>query len=185
MRATAPELPPEPYPGLRPFEPSEWAIFFGREPMIDEVIARLAKQHLVLVHGASGCGKSSLVRAGVLPWLDLDHARSGRGWATAIVRPSGGPLRNIARALAELLGPPPGSSSSPAQAVPAWHDRLALGSSALTEINRALEVQGASLCLIVDQFEELFCYAKETSRAEAQLLIEILEAVADPNYASS
>ena len=46
------ELPPEPYPGLRPFEPSEWAIFFGREPMIDEVIARLAKQHLVIVHGA-------------------------------------------------------------------------------------------------------------------------------------
>src|SRR3954465_2639211 len=92
------ELPPEPYPGLRPFEPSEWAIFFGREPMIDEVIARLAKRHLVIIHGASGCGKSSLVRAGVFPWLALDHARSDKAWATASARPSGGPLRNIARA---------------------------------------------------------------------------------------
>src|SRR5215207_4944769 len=134
-----PELPPEPYPGLRPFEPSEWAIFFGREPMIDEVIARLAKQHLILVHGASGCGKSSLVRAGVLPWLELDHARSAKAWATAIVRPSGGPLRNLARALAETLGPPPDSDNSADEAIAAWHDCLALGRSALTQIGQALE----------------------------------------------
>ena len=66
------DLPAEPYPGLRPFNPDEWAIFFGREPMIDEVIRLLAGQHLVVVHGASGCGKSSLVRAGVLPWLALE-----------------------------------------------------------------------------------------------------------------
>src|SRR4051794_20332624 len=150
-----PELPPEPYPGLRPFKPSEWSIFFGREPMIDEVIARLAKQHLVIVHGASGCGKSSLVRAGVLPWLDLDHARSGKAWATAIARPSGGPLRNIARALADTLGSPPEFNGSPTQTVEAWHDRLALGSSALDDIGQALEAQGASLCLLIDQFEEL------------------------------
>jgi tetratricopeptide (TPR) repeat protein len=173
------DLPPEPYPGLRPFEPSEWTIFFGREPMIDEVIARLAEQHLVIIHGASGCGKSSLVRAGILPWLDLDHARSGRAWATAIVRPSGGPLRNIARALAETLGPPLGSDNSSAEAVTEWHDRLALGSSAIAEIGQVLEAQGASLCLLIDQFEELFRYAKETSREEAQVLIEILEALAD------
>jgi Novel STAND NTPase 1 len=173
------DLPPEPYPGLRPFEPSEWTIFFGREPMIDEVIARLAEHHLVIIHGASACGKSSLVRAGILPWLDLDHARSGRAWATAIVRPSGGPLRNIARALAETLGPPLGADNSPAQAVTAWHDRLALGSSAIAEIGLVLEAQGASLCLLIDQFEELFRYAKETSREEAQVLMEILEALAD------
>jgi uncharacterized protein YjbI with pentapeptide repeats len=177
------ELPPEPYPGLRPFERSEWAIFFGREQMTEEVIARLAKQHLVMIHGASGCGKSSLVRAGVLPWLDLDHARSGKAWATAIVRPSGGPLRNLARALAEALGPPRGHASSPAEAVAAWHDCLALGSSCISEIGQALELQGASLCLLVDQFEELFRYAKEGSREEVQLLIDIFQAVADPNPA--
>ena len=104
----AAELPPEPYPGLRPFEPHEWAIFFGREPMTDEVIARLARQHLVVVHGASGSGKSSLVRAGVLPWLGLDHARSGKAWKTAVARPSGGPLRNIARRARHPARPPTG-----------------------------------------------------------------------------
>jgi hypothetical protein len=178
------ELPPGPYPGLRPFEPSEWAIFFGRETMIDEVIVRLAKQHLVLVHGASGCGKSSLVRAGVLPWLGLDFARSDKAWVTAIARPSGGPLRNIAAALAKKLGCPPSSDGSPVDATAAWHDRLALGSAALAEINRALESQDTSLCLLIDQFEELFRYAKETGREEAQLLIEILEAASNPNCPS-
>ena len=176
----ATELPPEPYPGLRPFEPAEWAIFFGREPMTDEVIARLAAQHLVVVHGASGCGKSSLVRAGVLPWLQLDYARSGKPWKTAVARPSGGPLRNIARALAQELGPLPGPRSS-ADAASTWHDRLALGSPVLDDIGEALRAQdSASLCLLIDQFEELFRYAREQSREEAQLLVEILEAVADP-----
>jgi hypothetical protein len=42
------ELPPAPYPGLRPFESEEWPIFFGREKMTDEVIARLIEEHLVL-----------------------------------------------------------------------------------------------------------------------------------------
>lgn len=55
-------LPAEPYPGLRPFEPNEHRIFFGREEMIDTVIDALARKNLVVVHGASGSGKSSFVR---------------------------------------------------------------------------------------------------------------------------
>src|SRR5215469_11804435 len=96
-------LPAEPYPGLRPFEPQEHRIFFGREEMIDTVIDGLAAKNLVLVHGASGSGKSSLVRAGVLPWLGIQQTHRGR-WLTAIRRPAGGPLRNVASALADLLG---------------------------------------------------------------------------------
>ncbi len=170
-------LPPNPYPGLRSFEPSEWAIFFGREPMIDEVVARLANQHLVIVHGASGCGKSSFVRAGVLPSLGLDYARSGTAWATAITRPSGGPLRNLARIFAETLEPASHVRGSLAEAIEDWHDRLALGTSVVGEISRVLDARETTLCLLIDQFEELFRYARETSREEAQLVIEILKAI--------
>ena len=53
------ELPRTPYPGLRPFNTEEWPVFFGREQMTDEVIGRVIRQHLVVVHGDSGCGKSS------------------------------------------------------------------------------------------------------------------------------
>ena len=73
--------PERPYPGLRPFEKEEWAIFFGRERMIDEVIGRLSESRLVLIHGVSGSGKSSLVRAGVLPKLALQYQPSRRALA--------------------------------------------------------------------------------------------------------
>jgi len=170
------ELPPEPYPGLRPFEPAEWAIFFGRETMTHEVIGRLAEQHLVVVHGSSGCGKSSLVRAGVLPQLALAHAASGKGWRTAVMRPSGGPLRNLARCLGEEVGSPPDASAGDDPAT-AWHDRLALGPAVLATVDAALP-SDTSLCLLVDQFEELFRWARERSVEEAKLLVELLCAVA-------
>src|SRR5262249_45357667 len=96
--------PKYPYPGLRPFEVEEWSIFFGREQMIDEVIERLRAHHLGLVHGPSGSAKSSLVRAGVLPKLARQHLRAGAPWQTCSIRPSNGPLWNLAKELARLDG---------------------------------------------------------------------------------
>src|SRR5689334_12506174 len=96
--------PKSPYPGLRPFEAEEWSIFFGREQMIDEVIERLAAHRLVLIHGSSGSGKSSLVRAGVLPKLAGQYLRAGTPWRTFSTRPSGGPLWNLAKEIARLEG---------------------------------------------------------------------------------
>ena len=52
-----------------------------REEMIDTIIDSLARNNLVVVHGASGSGKSSIVRAGVLPWLELQQSGRG-GWRT-------------------------------------------------------------------------------------------------------
>ena len=72
--------------------------------MIDEVIDRLAAHHLVMIHGSSGSGKSSLVRAGVLPKLARQHLRAGAPWRTCSIRPSGGPLWNLAKEFARLDG---------------------------------------------------------------------------------
>nr|WP_295832732.1 hypothetical protein [uncultured Azospirillum sp.] len=178
------DLPSEPYPGLRPFEQDEWAIFFGREVMTDDVIDRLSKHHLIAVHGASGCGKSSLIRAGVFPSLSIEHARNGRRWRKAIIRPSGGPLRNLAMALAKVLAcpPPKMEATENLNLISAWHDRLAFGRSVLDDIEAALEqTGGGSLCILVDQFEELFRWAKDVSREKAQLFIEILQGAAAPD----
>jgi len=165
-------LPAQPYPGLRPFDPDEHRIFFGREEMIEKVIDGLATKNLVVVHGASGSGKSSLVRAGVLPWLAIQQ-RGRCDWLTGICRPAGGPLRNLASVLGELLGPP-SSSDRRADAMSSWHLHLALGPTVLREIEAALSGRGASLCLLIDQFEELFRYAKQTSHEEAELLTQLL-----------
>jgi energy-coupling factor transporter ATP-binding protein EcfA2 len=106
----APALPRRAYPGLRPFTLDEDLVFFGREPMIDDIIDLLAKRCLILVHGSSGSGKSSLILAGVLPRLARQHRRHGWRWRTASVRPGGGPLWNLAHALAELEGGTPSAA---------------------------------------------------------------------------
>jgi formylglycine-generating enzyme required for sulfatase activity len=159
-----------PYPGLRPFEAEEWSVFFGRERMIDDVVERLAAHRLVLVHGASGAGKSSLVRAGVLPKLAREHLRAGATWRTCSMRPAGGPLWNLAKEFARLEG-----SEEDAECVgriAGQFNRRGVTLSTVAASLKSLERQ--RLCILVDQFEELFRFEKETSREEAELFVDLL-----------
>jgi WD40 repeat protein/signal transduction histidine kinase len=163
--------PEQPYPGLRPFEKDEWAIFFGRERMIDEVIARLAGSRLVLIHGISGSGKSSLVRAGVLPKLALQYRRHDAPWLTCAIRPSGGPLWNLAAEFARLEG-----HERDLERISAIAGEFNAHQPSLASIAASLDgVEGKSVCILVDQFEELFRYEKETSRDEAELFVDLIE----------
>src|SRR5215471_14015459 len=86
----APALPRRAYPGLRPFTLDEDLVFFGREPMIDDIIDLLAKRCLILVHGSSGSGKSSLILAGVCPASPASTAGTvGAGARRACARAAG------------------------------------------------------------------------------------------------
>jgi formylglycine-generating enzyme required for sulfatase activity len=162
--------PKNPYPGLRPFEADEWSIFFGREDMIDEVIDRLAVHRLVLIHGPSGAGKSSLVRAGVLPKLERQHRRADAPWRTCTIRPSGGPLWNLAKELARLEGNAD-DADRVGQIVGQFNRRGATLSAVVASLKGFPEQR---LCILVDQFEELFRFEKETSREEAELFVDLL-----------
>jgi WD40 repeat protein/class 3 adenylate cyclase len=83
---------PCPYKGLLPFEPEDSELFFGREQLAEDVAARLAAPGFLAVVGQSGSGKSSLVRAGVVPALQ----RSADGELdTAIVAPGAHPLAQL------------------------------------------------------------------------------------------
>lgn len=162
--------PKYPYPGLRPFEADEWSIFFGRERMVDDVIDRLAAHRLVLIHGSSGAGKSSLVRAGVLPKLARQYRRAGMPWLTCSIRPSGGPLWNLAKELARLEG-----TAGDGQRVGQIVGQFSRRGVTLAEIAGSLKgLEGRRLCILVDQFEELFRFEKETSREEAELFVDLL-----------
>ena len=169
-------LPKHPYPGLRPFEPDEWLIFFGRERMIDEVIERLAEQRLVLSHGASGSGKSSLVRAGVLPKLARQHLGHGTAWLTCAMRPSGGPLWNLARELARFEGRD--GDVARVNEISRMFNRR--GATLASVIGQLEGLAAKRLCILVDQFEELFRFAKETSREEAELFVDLLTRTITP-----
>ena len=89
-----------PFPGLRPFEYHEYELFFGREEQYEEMIAKLSETHFLAVVGTSGSGKSSLVKAGLLPALYGGLMMSaGPSWRIAVFRPKDDPIRELALAL--------------------------------------------------------------------------------------
>src|SRR5262245_32573321 len=94
-----------PYPGLRPFRRDETHLFFGRDSCIGAMLPKLAERRFLAVLGWSGTGKSSLVRAGLLPALKMRLVpRAGSRWRIAEFRPGGSPLRNLAAALLSTRG---------------------------------------------------------------------------------
>src|SRR4051794_32862978 len=76
-----------PYKGLAYFEAADAGFFCGRERLVDALVARLAVSRLVAVVGPSGSGKSSLVRAGLLPALQSGALPGSRDWDTVLVTP--------------------------------------------------------------------------------------------------
>src|SRR6266849_5919355 len=90
-----------PFPGMRPFQEDEDDLFFGQEQQIDALVERLGSSRLIALLGESGCGKSSLVKAGLIP--HLRGGRSGPGlslWHTVVSRPARAPIANLAEQLA-------------------------------------------------------------------------------------
>jgi len=166
-------LPSRPYPGLRPFMKDEWPVFFGRERMTDEVIARLMHNRLLVVHGDSGCGKSSLIRAGVQPRLEQQFARGGEVWKTCTAIPGDNPLANLAEALASL--------DAKNDRVARMHqihrilNRGRLGAASLAEL-LAVE-HGGYVCVLLDQFEETFAHARHHGPQQASILADFLVGV--------
>src|SRR3954470_18488726 len=93
-----------PYPGLRPFNADEAIFFKGREEHIEQIIRQLEEKKFLMLTGASGDGKSSLIYAGVVP-----NAKAGffkakfNNWIVADFRPERTPLRNMAMAMSRRL----------------------------------------------------------------------------------
>ncbi|MCP5287280.1 MAG: ATP-binding protein [Burkholderiaceae bacterium] len=129
---------------------------------------------LFVSYGDSGCGKRSIVRAGL--FAQLERGCMGPGWRTAIALPRRSPLWNVARALTRLAG----RSADDTDAVLPWRRALNQGCEAPAALV-ALRREGACRdsgpgCLLIDQFEELFQHARLDGPAEAQLLAELLMA---------
>ena len=141
-----------PYPGLAAFEPEDAAVFFGRDEKIDELLrhleAPLGRGRCIAVIGASGTGKSSLVRAGLLPRL---RRMPDRWTIVPPFTPGDRPLAALERALAA-----------------AGRERVDLADAAgLVEAARDLAGAGSrrSVLLVIDQAEELATLASEAERA--------------------
>jgi WD40 repeat protein len=157
--SSAPEIG-SPFPGLRPFKSHEDAIFFGRHAQVSDMLQRLETCRLLTVVGASGCGKSSLVRAGLLPALrDGLLFGAGSDWKTVMFRPGSDPYPELARALGKSLpGPNPSDSADWASYVQAM--LLSSDNGLIRVVNEAGLPQGINVLVLVDQFEELFRFRR-------------------------
>ncbi len=157
-----------PYPGLRAFARSESMLFFGREDSVDAMIERLAATRFLAVLGASGSGKSSLVRTGLFDGLELGFfARAGARWRIVETHPGGAPMRNLAEALAQASadGDLPGDIET----------LLCKGRRSLIEwASGARLAPGENLLVLVDQFEEIFRYSDYAAREEAEDFVALL-----------
>src|SRR6516165_8269892 len=186
------ELSANPFPGLRPFEADEHDLFFGREGQSEEILRRLREQRLVAVVGTSGSGKSSLVRAGLLPYLHGGFLPdAGSQWCVALFRPGANPIENLAIALdaPAALGQAPqavsalraengaSASSAPQGAAVGSLDEAAARSTLPLEVTlrrgglgliEAVQLarlpSDRQLLIVVDQFEEVFRFAEASDR---------------------
>ena len=143
-----------PFPGLRPFQIEESHLFFGREEQTGQLLERLGNTRFLAVVGASGSGKSSLVRAGLLPQLyGGTMVKTSVNWEIAIMRPGGNPITNLARCLvdADIYED---NSEDQVQLLRTILSRSGLG---LLEAYRHSDIeQGSNMLILVDQFEEIF-----------------------------
>ncbi|BCQ29993.1 TIR domain-containing protein (plasmid) [Caballeronia sp. NK8] len=163
-----------PYRGLLYFREQDAAFYYGRQAAIDQLAAMIAHYPLVAVVGASGSGKSSVVRAGLLPRL---RASRSPVWEIATLVPTDRPLHALSTALLPLLEPEMSEVTRLGE-ITRLADQLGNKAIALRDvINRVLEKQPGTerLMLVVDQWEELFTLTTDEI-ARQRFIDEILEA---------
>ncbi|MEZ5478437.1 MAG: hypothetical protein R3E95_13455 [Thiolinea sp.] len=171
-----------PFVGLRPFESSDSLYYFGRNEQVKTLLRQLYRHRFVAVVGSLGSGKSSLVRAGLIPQLEAGFLVQDRDqWRVARLKPGDAPLGNLAEALLAvapsfspsptlparrreseastdfLPAPPCGGRSGMGDRPPTWTRAREQGVQAALDLLRPLlDGSDTNLFILVDQFEELF-----------------------------
>ncbi|MFI5262450.1 MAG: hypothetical protein ACHQZR_07855, partial [Candidatus Limnocylindrales bacterium] len=151
-----------PFMGLASFDVADADIFFGRERLVAEMVGRLAGGSFLGVVGPSGSGKSSAVRAGLMPALESGALPATRRWIRVLLRPGDDPLRELDRVVFAALD---GRQRA----------ALAEGTDPLDAAARVLS-DDTRLLVVVDQFEELFTTTTDPA-ARAAFIAALVQAV--------
>ncbi len=175
-----------PFRGLLPFTEQDAESFLGREAEVSAAVERLRLQAVLPVVGMSGAGKTSFVRAGLLPRL-----REQERWTVLQLRPGARPFEALAKRLVRANSV---SSSTPPPSEPGSAQRLAVDAERLAERlaktprKLALELRaladslGSQVLLFVDQLEEVFtlCSDEQSQQRFVEALHSACDDVDDP-----
>jgi WD40 repeat protein/class 3 adenylate cyclase len=160
-----------PYKGLRAFAEDDAEDFFGREALTEHLVARLAQTRFLAVVGPSGSGKSSVVRAGLVPRLRQGALPGSERWIVAEMFPGAYPLEELEAALLRV------GDSAPANLL----EQLARDERGLLRAVKQLAVDDEfELVLVVDQLEEAFTLVEDEDR-RTHFLALLERAVTDPH----
>jgi hypothetical protein len=172
-----------PYAGLGAFQESDADKFFGRTSEVGAAIARLRDAPLLGVVGPSVVGKSSFVRAGIVPALKA----SGESWSTLVVRPGRDPIAALAHALTSLIDDAETTSITSVTAITVSAElsqQQTMAKYLSTEpgylgamLRSRARSRGRRILVFVDQFEELYTQTQDPGARAA--FIASLAAVAD------
>jgi uncharacterized protein YjbI with pentapeptide repeats/energy-coupling factor transporter ATP-binding protein EcfA2 len=152
-----------PYKGLSYFDCTEADanLFYGRTALTDELLEKVRSGNFLAVLGASGSGKSSVVRAGLLYQLKLGRRLSGSDtWQLKIFRPGINPLQNLALAFVESELSDIDRASQLAKA----EELITKGTVGLGQLITAAQTQ--RIVLVVDQFEEAFTQCQDITKLQ-------------------
>ncbi|MGH8959319.1 MAG: BMP family ABC transporter substrate-binding protein [Acidimicrobiia bacterium] len=159
-----------PYKGLRAFDEIDAGDFFGRDKLISEMVDALTSgSRLLALVGPSGSGKSSAVRAGLIPALRKGRAAGSDRWILSTMMPGRHPFEQLEAALLRVSRTP----------LPTVLEQLTENETGLLRVAlRIVADQQGDLLLFVDQFEELFTHS--TERERRRFLDSLVTAVTDP-----
>lgn len=156
-----------PYKGLQAFEEADAADFFGRDELINRLISHFSRQadapsKFLAIVGASGSGKSSVVKAGLIPRLRAGALPNTNRWFYAEMVPGTDPFEELEAALLQVAVNPPESLINQLED----NER-----GLIRAIKRILPDDETELFLFIDQFEELFTLIEDEARRAAFLKI--------------
>lgn len=155
-----------PFRGLLPFDVGNAHLFFGRDRETEELLEKLRVAPFLAVIGESGSGKSSLVRAGLVPALHRGRVGDGREgiWRTLVMRPGKDPFRELSNTLPGLV--PDIDHAQRMDVREACARQLGTGTDGLGGCVGSLVTAGQRTLLVVDQFEELFTQSVDTGERD-------------------
>jgi WD40 repeat protein len=166
-----------PFVGLRSFETGDSIKFFGRREQVSELLQKLYGTRFLGVVGSSGCGKSSLVKAGLIPKLQAGFLVAERdSWLQIEMKPGYRPIASLAAALREAAGTAAGAFGTGELANTILQSRTRF----VIELLRPALAENKNVFLLVDQFEEIFRYEllkDPDTREESLAFVSILLAL--------